>query len=127
MARSLDDSMVRCPDSCFPLPASLRYLRFTNLMSIFLGIDGGGSKTRCLVGDEGCILGAGEAGGSNIVRLGEEVARTNLRHSIVAACDAAGILPSDVDHICVGVAGASVREVNTAVRNAVQEVVPGEV
>lgn len=96
-------------------------------MSVFLGIDGGGSKTRCLVGDEGCVLGVGEAGGSNIVRLGEETARANLKQAIAAACGNAGILPSDVDHVCVGIAGASVREVNATVRTAVREVVPGEV
>ena len=111
----------------FPLATSLRYLSFTNLMAIFLGIDDGGSKTRCLVGDEGCLLGVGEAGGSNVVRLGETVARANLRQAIAAACDAAGLLPSDIEHVCVGVAGASVREVNTAVREAVRELVPGEV
>ena len=96
-------------------------------MSIYLGIDGGGSKTRCLIGDESCILGVGEAGGSNMVRVGAEAARASLHQSIATACGAAGLLPSDVEHVCVGVAGASVREVNAAVRAAVQEVVSAEV
>lgn len=96
-------------------------------MSIFLGIDGGGSKTRCLAGDEACILGAGEAGGSNVVRLGAETARRNLQEAIQRACESAGIQPGDVEHVCVGVAGASVREVNHTVREAVRAIVPGEV
>ena len=40
-------------------------------MAIFLGIDGGGSKTSCLIGDETSILGTGTAAGSNLVRVGE--------------------------------------------------------
>lgn len=96
-------------------------------MSIFLGIDGGGSKTRCLAGDEACILGAGEAGGSNVVRLGAETARRNLQEAIQRACESAGIQPADVEHVCVGVAGASVREVNHTVREAIRAIVPGEV
>lgn len=96
-------------------------------MSIFLGIDGGGSKTRCLAGDEACILGAGEAGGSNVVRLGAETARRNLQEAIQRACASAGIQPADVEHVCVGVAGASVREVNHTVREAIRAIVPGEV
>ena len=47
-------------------------------MAIFLGIDGGGSKTSCLIGDETSILGAGTAGGSNPVRVGEAQARDAL-------------------------------------------------
>ena len=96
-------------------------------MAIFLGIDGGGSKTRCLVGDEACTFGVGEAGGSNVVRLGAETARRNLHEAIQRACQAAGILLTDVEHVCVGVAGASVSEVNSEVRDAVRAIVPGEV
>ena len=96
-------------------------------MSLFLGIDGGGSKTRCLAGDEACILGAGEAGGSKIVRLGADIARRNLQEAIQRACERAGIRPDEVEHVCVGVAGASVREVNHTVREAIRAIVPGEI
>lgn len=96
-------------------------------MAIFLGIDGGGSKTRCLAGNEGAVLGSGEAGGSNIVRLGAEAARRNVQEAIQRACESAGVRPAEVEHVCVGVAGASVREVNNTIREAVREIVPGEV
>src|SRR5512146_1527919 len=96
-------------------------------MAIFLGIDGGGSKTRCLVGDEACILGMGESGGSNVVRVGADAARLHLQEAMQAASSAAGIPLSDVEHVCVGVAGASVPEVQAVVREAVSVLVRAEV
>jgi N-acetylglucosamine kinase-like BadF-type ATPase len=44
-------------------------------VAIYLGIDGGGSKTSCLIGDETSVLGAGTGGPSNVVRVGEAQAR----------------------------------------------------
>jgi len=49
---------------------SIPYGRNTSV-GIFLGIDGGGTKTSCVIGDETSVLGSGTAGGSNVVRLGE--------------------------------------------------------
>lgn len=91
-------------------------------MAIFLGIDGGGSKTACVLGDESGILATGTAGGSNIVRLGEETARANLHAGIQEACAIAGVKPSDIDCAVVGVAGAgAVAEHANAIRRIVVE------
>ena len=49
---------------------SIPYGRNTSV-GIFLGIDGGGTKTSCVIGDETSVLGSGTAAGSNVVRLGE--------------------------------------------------------
>ena len=57
-------------------------------MPLFLGIDGGGSKTVCAVGDEALLLGSATVGPSNIVRVGEAEARKNLRAGIEMACSA---------------------------------------
>ncbi|HET8667177.1 MAG TPA: BadF/BadG/BcrA/BcrD ATPase family protein, partial [Terriglobales bacterium] len=96
-------------------------------MGIFLGIDGGGTKTTCVVGDEKNLLGTGTSGGSNVVRLGEAQARGSLEAAILKACQAAKVEPSRVERTCIGVAGASVPEVREAIRRFIAEIVPGEV
>ncbi len=90
-------------------------------MSIFLGIDGGGTKTTCVVGDEVSVLGSATAGGSNIVRVGEAAARSNLHQAIREACTAAGVAASAVEGVCIGVAGSSVPEVSATIQGFVRE------
>jgi glucosamine kinase len=96
-------------------------------VAIFLGIDGGGSKTSCLFGDETSILGAGTAGGSNPVRVGEEQAREALATAIRQACAVANVTPSQIKKTCVGLAGAARPEISEPVRQCLAELVPGEI
>ena len=96
-------------------------------MAIFLGIDGGGTKTSCLLGDETSILGSGTAGPSNIVRVGEVRAKGSLTAAIRQACTVAGVNPAQVEKTCLGIAGAAQREISDAVRRMISEVVSGEV
>ena len=92
-------------------------------MGIYLGIDGGGSKTACVVADDAMVLGMATAGGSNIVRLGEFVARTNLHAAIEKACAHAHIRPPDIDVAVIGVAGAAtVPEHAAAIRRILDEI-----
>lgn len=76
-------------------------------MSLYLGIDGGGSKTSCAIGDDACLLATGGAGGCNVVRLGEETARANLHAAVEQACRAANVEARAIGHAVVGVAGAA--------------------
>ncbi|MGH9522480.1 MAG: N-acetylglucosamine kinase [Terriglobales bacterium] len=88
-------------------------------MSLFLGIDGGGSKTVCAVADETNVLARATTGGCNVVRLGEETARANLQDAIRQACETASVRPQDIDAAVIGVAGAaSVAAVAETVRRA---------
>jgi N-acetylglucosamine kinase-like BadF-type ATPase len=96
-------------------------------MAICLGIDGGGSKTCCLIGDETSILGEGTAGGSNIVRVGEAGAREALLAAIGQACGSAGVSPQQVARTCIGVAGAARPQVQEAVRRVLAEIIPGQI
>ena len=48
-------------------------------MAFFLGIDGGGSKTECMVGNETAVLGWAGSSSSKIARVGEEAAGAALR------------------------------------------------
>ncbi len=99
----------------------------TTLVSIFLGIDGGGSKTSCVVGDEKSLLGTGTSAGSNVVRVGERLARKSLGAAIRQACAAANVAPAQVEHTCVGIAGGTLPEIATVVRGLVSELVSGEI
>ncbi|MBZ5598824.1 MAG: hypothetical protein LAN83_10910 [Acidobacteriia bacterium] len=96
-------------------------------MAIFLGIDGGGSKTSCAVGDETSLLGSGTAGGSNVIRVGEGQARESLAAAIRQACTVANVTPAQVRRACVGMAGAARPEVSEIVRRLVAEIIPGEI
>jgi glucosamine kinase len=98
----------------------------TTLVAIFLGIDGGGSKTSCLIGDETSVLGAGTGAASNVVRVGEAQARESLATAIQQACTVANIKPSEISSVCVGLAGAARPEISELVRGIVSEVLSGE-
>ncbi len=80
----------------------------TAFMNMYLGIDGGGTKTAALITDEsGLPLGEGTGGPGNILLNSDEVLRT----SIIEACFQAqqnANLPAGIPHfrsICAGVAG----------------------
>jgi N-acetylglucosamine kinase-like BadF-type ATPase len=88
----------------------------------FLGIDGGGTKTTCTVGDESRLLATATAGPSNIVRVGEAQARESLQHSVRQACAAAGITPAQVSRTCVGGSGAARPEIAEVVRRSLAEI-----
>jgi N-acetylglucosamine kinase-like BadF-type ATPase len=96
-------------------------------VAYYLGIDGGGSKTTCLVGDEASILGRGDSTGSNIVRLGEQAAREALQQSVLAACANAKIDPKQISKTVAGVAGVGSAEVREFVQKTLHEVVAGEI
>jgi glucosamine kinase len=99
----------------------------TTGVSFFVGIDGGGSKTRCVVGDEKSILGRGEAGPSNIVRVGEGKAHDALTSAIKLACSVAAVEPSQIQRTCVGIAGGGRSGTAKAVRRILSGIVAGEI
>jgi glucosamine kinase len=96
-------------------------------VSIFLGVDGGGSKTSCVIGDENSVLGTGTSGGSNVVRVGETQARESLGTAIRAACAEAKIIPTQIKRTCVGIAGGARPEIANVVRRLLLELVGGEI
>jgi glucosamine kinase len=96
-------------------------------VAIYLGIDGGGSKTSCLIGDETSVLGAGTGGASNVIRVGEAQARESLTTALRQACRVANLEPSQIGSVCVGLAGAARPEISELVRRIISELIPGEV
>lgn len=96
-------------------------------MAYYLGIDGGGSKTTCVVGDESSILATAVSGPSNITRVGEGYARQSLHQGIRRACAGARIDAQQLRHACLGAAGAGQEEIASVLRKIVREIVPGEI
>lgn len=73
-------------------------------MSLVLGIDGGGTKTVCvLMNDTGQVLGRGEAGASNYQSVGKQAAFCSIESAITEAIASLGTV--QVEAICLGLAG----------------------
>lgn len=96
-------------------------------MGVFLGIDGGGSKTSCVIGNETSTLGNGMSGPSNLVRVGEQRAREAITAAINQACTEAKVNPSQIERTCVGVAGGARPETAKVMRRILSEIVGGEI
>jgi N-acetylglucosamine kinase-like BadF-type ATPase len=74
-------------------------------MSLVLGIDGGGTRTRASIVDGDKVLGYGESGSIKRLRVGAEAAEANLRAILKDVYGQAGI--KSVRAACCGVASAS--------------------
>lgn len=96
-------------------------------MSVFLGIDGGGSQTSCAIGDETSVLGSGSGAGSNVLRVGEEQARNSIASAIRQACAAAKVTPKQIKRTCIGVAGGARPGTMEIVRRILSDLVTGEI
>jgi N-acetylglucosamine kinase-like BadF-type ATPase len=96
-------------------------------VAFYLGIDGGGTKTKCVVADEHAVLGTATSAGSNITRLGESRVREALHAAVRDACVAAKIDPAGIMSACVGLSGAGRPEVRDAVTRMMREVLPGRI
>ncbi len=76
-------------------------------MDLFLGVDGGGSKTIACVADRaGRVLGAGRGGGSNFQVVGEDCAAEAIRLAIARAMERAGVSAGTIVAAGFGLCGA---------------------
>lgn len=74
-------------------------------MSLVLGIDGGGTRTRASIVDGDKVLGHGESGSIKRLRVGAEAAEANLREVLTDVYGQAGV--KGVKAACCGVASVS--------------------
>lgn len=90
--------------------------------NIFIGVDGGGGSTECIIADEkGRFLGKGLSGGTNIYSSGESKMAEALLESMVAA----GFNKDDnVIAACFGMSGVIHGLENTAVKRIVKDILP---
>jgi glucosamine kinase len=80
-------------------------------MSLFLAIDAGGTKTRCLLADETQILARAVTGSVKLMRVNEAEASSRLRTMLTEVSTAAGVSLGDITRTCIGLAGLSIDSV----------------
>jgi glucosamine kinase len=85
------------------VPAEIYSSRLSD--SVVLGIDGGGTNTRAVIAAGDRVLGRAKGGSIKRLRVGAEIAETNLRALLRDVFDAAGV--SHVEAASAGVASAS--------------------
>lgn len=93
----------------------------------FLGIDGGGTKTRCILGDEDSVLGKGSSSTCKVQRVGEACARDSLAAAVHEACVQAGISPRQIARTCAGITGSGRPEIASVMQDLIASVVGGEI
>ena len=87
-----------------------------------MGLDGGGTKTDCVLMEEGGkILGRGRGAASNPSRIGIEAAARGVRQAAEAALIEASLKMEHVTHVCAGLAGVAAPERATAMGEILSE------
>lgn len=86
---------------------------------LFLGADGGGTKTHVVLLDESNnFVAEGFAGASNPLRVGVETAVSNIIKATDAACDAANRTRGDIVSAALGLAGVRREDLRRTVRES---------
>jgi glucosamine kinase len=94
-------------------------------MSLYLAIDAGGTKTRCLLADETKILGRAVTGSVKLMRVSEAEASSRLRAMLAEVSQAAGVSLSAVTQTSIGLAGLSIDAVREWAEREIGAVVGG--
>lgn len=89
---------------------------------LYLGIDGGGTKTHAVLLNEfGELIGEGFSGASNPLRVGIERAAANILKAAENACDSANRIRSDIGAIVCGLAGVRREDLRHSICQRVSE------
>ena len=96
-------------------------------MSLYLAVDAGGTKTRCLLADASRVLARASTGTVKLMRVSEAEADARLRAVLDEAASAAGVSLADVTRTCFGLAGLSSPAVRAWVTRAVSASVGGSI
>jgi N-acetylglucosamine kinase-like BadF-type ATPase len=94
-------------------------------MGLFLAIDAGGTKTRCLLADEKRILGRAVTGSVKLMRVGEAEASTRFRAMLTEVSATAGTSLSNVTQTCIGLAGLSIEAVREWAEREIADTISG--
>ena len=93
-------------------------------MPLYLGIDAGGTKTDCAVSNGAELLGQATGASCKLAREGKERGRENLQAVIRQATQAAGVEASTIQHVCIGMSGASLAEAVQWAQQTIRELIP---
>jgi N-acetylglucosamine kinase-like BadF-type ATPase len=96
-------------------------------MSLFLAIDAGGTKTRCLLADESRVLGRATTGSIKLMRVGEAEASARLQAMLKEVSLAAGVSLSEVIQTCIGIAGVTIEAVRDWAEREIGKTVGGNI
>lgn len=95
---------------------------------LFLGVDGGGTKTHAVIIDEmQNVHGEGWGGPGNPARVGVAAAIRSVEEAITDACQAAGINASMIAGARIGLAGTRPAEMRKRVRESLAHLYMGDV
>jgi len=93
-------------------------------MPLYLGIDAGGTKTDCAVSNGAELLGQATGASCKLARVGKERGRENLQAVIRQATQSAGVEASTIQHVCIGMSGASLAEAVHWAQQTIRELIP---
>jgi glucosamine kinase len=93
-------------------------------MPLYLGIDAGGTKTDCAVSNGAELLGQATGASCKLARVGKERGRENLQAVIRQATETARVDPATIQHVCIGMAGASLAEAVHWAQQTIRELMP---
>ncbi len=113
--------------SPIPLAGAAPRSAIIQAVAYFLGIDGGGSQTTFVLGDEKSVLASVQAGGSNMVRVGESQTRSVLQQGVRQVCQQGGIKPAHVVGLCAGIAGAARDEIRQKIARLLAKWIQGKI
>jgi N-acetylglucosamine kinase-like BadF-type ATPase len=93
--------------------------RDPKLYQLYLGVDGGGTKTNvALMNAAQEVVAEGSGGPSNPLRVGVETAVSNIAKAIDAACDSGGVSRGDIVAATLGLAGVRRNDIRERVRES---------
>lgn len=92
-------------------------------MGYYIGIDGGGSKTECVLGDDERVRARMTATSCKIQVVGKVAAQLVLQKVITGVCAQADISPERLSRVCIGVSGYSTQGIAASLTAMVWEVV----
>jgi Predicted N-acetylglucosamine kinase len=94
--------------------------RFRDSHNLYLGVDGGGTKTQVvLINQEKQVLAEAFAGASNPLRVGIEKAAANIFTAVNKACDISGKSRGDIVAIECGLAGVRREDLRQVMRKLI--------
>jgi N-acetylglucosamine kinase-like BadF-type ATPase len=96
-------------------------------MPLYLGIDAGGTKTDCAISNGAALLGQAAGESCKVTQIGEQPAKRALQGTILRACNAARVSSQEIQQVCIGISGASIKSTVAWAEAVIGELTPGKV
>jgi N-acetylglucosamine kinase-like BadF-type ATPase len=104
------------------MPEKAKRTNSSRSHNLYLGVDGGGTKTHiAIINQQRGLVCEGYAGASNPLRVGIEPAVANIISAINSACDAADLNRGDIVAATLGLAGVRRADLRQRVRERIIE------